>query len=83
MNIRRMQLKSANGGNVAMLIWLGKQYLGQKDKQEIASDGDNTLTITKRIVTQHAKVGSNNGNGNGHAKGNGNGAAPGAGRLPQ
>lgn len=31
-SLRREQLKSAKRGNVAMLIWLGKQYLGQTDK---------------------------------------------------
>ena len=29
-----MQFKKANDGNVSMLIWLGKQYLGQTDKVE-------------------------------------------------
>ena len=28
-------MKAAQKGNVAMLIWLGKQMLGQPDKQEI------------------------------------------------
>ena len=31
-SLRRMQFESANRGNVAMQIWLGKQYLGQTDK---------------------------------------------------
>lgn len=29
------QLEVAKAGNVTMLIWLGKQYLGQTEKQEI------------------------------------------------
>ena len=33
--LRQMQWKSAERGNVSMLIWLGKQVLGQTDKQEI------------------------------------------------
>ena len=33
--LRQMQWASAKKGNVAMLIWLGKQLLGQTDKQEI------------------------------------------------
>ena len=33
-SLRRLQWKSAQSGNVSMLIWLGKQYLGQSDKQE-------------------------------------------------
>lgn len=36
MSIRRAQIKNAiNHGSNAMLIWLGKQYLGQSDKQEV------------------------------------------------
>lgn len=30
-SLRRMQFKSAESGNATMLIWLGKQYLGQRD----------------------------------------------------
>lgn len=33
--LRQLQWKSAESGNVTMQIWLGKQYLGQSDKQEI------------------------------------------------
>ena len=33
--LRQYQWASAKKGNVAMLIWLGKQLLGQSDKQEI------------------------------------------------
>jgi hypothetical protein len=32
-SLRRMQFESATKGNVVMQIWLGKQYLGQADKQ--------------------------------------------------
>ena len=30
--LRRLQMKSAEKGNVTMQIWLGKQHLGQKEK---------------------------------------------------
>ena len=33
--IRTLQLKFAERGNTALLIWLGKQYLGQTDRKEI------------------------------------------------
>ena len=33
-SLRRLQWKTAESGNPTMQIWLGKQYLGQKDKQE-------------------------------------------------
>lgn len=32
--LRRKQYEAAMAGNVTLLIWLGKQYLGQSDKQE-------------------------------------------------
>jgi hypothetical protein len=31
-----MQFKKAQEGNVPMLIWLGKQYLGQSEKHELS-----------------------------------------------
>jgi hypothetical protein len=33
-SLRRYQWKAAEKGNVSMLIWLGKQLLGQKDKSD-------------------------------------------------
>lgn len=32
-SLRRLQWHQAEKGNIQMLIWLGKQMLGQKDKQ--------------------------------------------------
>jgi len=32
-SLRRLQWKAAVGGNITMQIWLGKQYLGQTDRQ--------------------------------------------------
>lgn len=37
--LRRMQFEAAQKGNVVMLIWLGKQLLGQKDVQSTTIDG--------------------------------------------
>lgn len=37
-SLRRMQWKLARSGNATMLIWLGKQWLGQTDKVEHADD---------------------------------------------
>lgn len=34
MSLRRKQYEQAMSGNTTMLLWLGKQYLGQSDKQE-------------------------------------------------
>jgi hypothetical protein len=32
MKLRRRQIRAALDGNITMLIWLGKQYLGQRDQ---------------------------------------------------
>lgn len=40
MSIRRQQIEAAKKGNPVMLIWLGKQLLGQKDKQEFGIGGN-------------------------------------------
>lgn len=37
MSIRRMQFKIAEKGNASMAIWLGKQYLGQRDTVEVSN----------------------------------------------
>ena len=34
LSLRRKQIEVASAGNATMLIWLGKQYLGQADKVE-------------------------------------------------
>lgn len=39
--LRRKQFEIATSGNVSMLIWLGKQYLNQAEKQELSGrDGE-------------------------------------------
>lgn len=45
MSLRRLQWKAAEKGNNTMLIWLGKQYLGQADKQELAHSGGIDITV--------------------------------------
>lgn len=44
-SLRRMQFKSATNGNVTMQIWLGKQYLGQSDKQELTGKDGGAIEI--------------------------------------
>jgi DNA-directed RNA polymerase specialized sigma24 family protein len=41
-SLRRQQFELAKKGNATMLIWLGKQYLGQTDKP-VADDSDEDL----------------------------------------
>ena len=44
-SLRRMQWKTAEGGNPTMQIWLGKQYLKQSDKQENNITGELGIKI--------------------------------------
>jgi AraC-like DNA-binding protein len=37
-SLRREQWAAAKKGSVPMLIWLGKQYLNQKDRHELSND---------------------------------------------
>ena len=39
-SLRRMQFRAAESGNTTMLVWLGKQYLGQVDKREEGLPGE-------------------------------------------
>lgn len=47
-SLRRQQFQVAMKGSPAMLIWLGKQYLGQKEKHE--HTGDNGGPIRTSVV---------------------------------
>ena len=48
-SLRRMQWKKAEEGNATLLIWLGKQYLGQTDKQEMEHSGQVGIKIVEDI----------------------------------
>lgn len=49
-NIRHWQILAAKNGNVQMLIWLGKQYLGQTDgKKEEADNKARSVVIEWNI----------------------------------
>lgn len=50
MSIRRMQYRAAEKGNATMLIWLGKQFLGQRDQREITG-ADGSPLIPQRQLT--------------------------------
>ena len=52
MRLKQKQITVAFKGNVSMLIWLGKQYLGQSEK--IQEAGDYEITI-KRVDATEAK----------------------------
>ncbi len=50
MSLRRRQYEVANSGNPTMLIWLGKQWLGQEDKSKLdLSSSDGSMTPGKNL----------------------------------
>ena len=48
-SLRRKQFEVAVAGNPTMLIWLGKQFLGQADKQEVTGQNGGPLQIITSI----------------------------------
>ena len=49
-NLLKKQYEVAMAGNVSMLIWLGKNELGQTDKQEVTAD------IKEKITLNYEKI---------------------------
>lgn len=48
---RRQYLTAVEEGNPTMLIWLGKQYLGQKDKPEsVALDSEPLIEAIRQVL---------------------------------
>jgi len=52
-SLRRMQFKAAEGGNATMLIWLGKQYLGQSDKTQQEISGPAGKPVQMQVDLSH------------------------------
>lgn len=50
LSIRRMQIKAAQAGNATMLVWLGKQYLEQRDKQELEHTGKDGEKLAPTVI---------------------------------
>lgn len=48
-SLRRYQFDCAKKGNSAMLIWLGKQYLGQRDNIDVSTTKMDDDEMTKTI----------------------------------
>ena len=48
--LRKAQFDCALGGNATMLIWLGKQYLGQVDRQEMKIEGGETPVEIQQTI---------------------------------
>jgi hypothetical protein len=54
--LRRAQFQLAMSGNATMLIWLGKQWLAQRDKHEVTgADGGPIATAQVPLTEQEAR----------------------------
>lgn len=51
-SLRSKQVALALNGNVTMLIWLGKQYLGQKDRHEFGGPNGGPIPFSLADVDQ-------------------------------
>jgi len=51
-SLRRVQFKSALDGNTTMLVWLGKQHLGQTDKQAIDLEANITAREADELTDE-------------------------------
>ena len=55
--LREKQIQIAKRGNVTMLIWLGKQMLEQRDKQEIIQQTDPLQELLDEFKEEHKRAG--------------------------
>ena len=58
MSLRRLQMRAAENGNAALLIWLGKQNLGQRDKLDVDHHYDNEIEreLARLAATSETQV---------------------------
>ena len=56
-SLRRMQWKAAEDGNTGMLVWLGRQYLGQTEKvvNEHTGEGGKPIKLEWVVVEPAVK----------------------------
>jgi hypothetical protein len=60
-SLRRAQIKSALSGNSTMLVWLGKQYLGQSDRLDHSVSAEHkvrriTPNVLERLHTSYRRT---------------------------
>lgn len=72
-SLRRLQWKAAERGNAAVLIFLGKNYLGQRDHfEDTEAAGEVALRIHAKLrAIEQAVEPPTEGAANGHANGHG------------
>lgn len=58
-SLRRMQFKNAENGNATMQVWLGKQWLDQRDKTDNQHTGADGKPLTLTVLTGVARIDGN------------------------
>lgn len=56
MSLKRKQFEVAMSGNTTMLIWLGKQWLNQRDKTNEELDAMRSMHQPQTQATDHTKI---------------------------
>lgn len=56
MSLKRKQYEMAMGGNITMLIWLGKQYLEQSDKVDQKVETKDVTNESKELADKIIKA---------------------------
>jgi hypothetical protein len=56
-SLRRFQFDAARRGNPALLIWLGKQRLNQKDKHELEIDKNPLVVLVEQMRAESQRIG--------------------------
>lgn len=67
MSLRRKQYELATGGNVPMLIWLGKQLLEQRDRREMTIEDMSKERFDQFLEGVAARIKTEISNGNGQS----------------
>lgn len=52
-SLMQKQYEVAQGGNPTMLVWLGKQYLGQSDKTEVTGKDGTPFQLFTNVQLPH------------------------------
>lgn len=55
-SLRRKQFEVAIAGNPTMLIWLGKQFLGQADKSEVRQTSDPLAELLSEFRREYQEM---------------------------
>lgn len=53
--LRQKQYELAMQGDKALLIWLGKNRLGQRDKQDLTTNGEKLSQVIYQVATEEQK----------------------------